>query len=1008
MKNTLVFLVTEGIGLNKKWKGNYLKLANKPNINYLISGIYPWAILANDRKKDVLIPKKSHPSVKRDVDSNFYEMFYGQTDIKTYLELLNEQIASKSLHNLDIFDKLINRSNETNSKLVHIFSMLSKNNTKLNLTNLYYIVNILIKKGLKPVLHLIGDGQEERVYSFSENLEEFSKFLLKRNTPIISLAGRNHVFGKKGHSYLDNAHVMNYFETICGLGEKPFSGATEYLSENLANQIMDANIEPAYNGLIDDCFLSKKDIVLFLNSDPDDFATLARMIKTEQKLKGIYLSSLAPIYGTEMDALFFPNPINGREDNLLTNVIAKHNNKALVLGMNHKKGFINKFFGPNLKNPNIERKVLSTPYSSTDKDYFSLSSKILIDKTIDAIGKYDVIFVLAPMIAEAARSADLNQLIATIENFDKHLGRLINFCRCTGNIIALTSAYGAAEKMLDKHLNIIPQNKSSPVPFVFTNGDLSAKKIKSNFLGVYSSILSTLESLDLDNKLFYTSLIDPNFTKVKIEENLNDAFDIWKETLSDDLIQNFEKNQLNFYSEFSKDPQFISDKQKYVVLKEIVKIHEKVLLTPETRKKLYNILIDYVEYNKIDFVGLDINYKKTFQTFFDKEIKLQKITKLSNKYFDKKIWTTNFVRNDKWINSIKFNLLQNVNRTFDLSKNEQVVNRVYSNTLPFLYFKKIQKAELEILKTNDALAITQFYELVANDVQEVFENYVANKVDLNAIDGIGSNDEEEFIEEKSDKEIENEKKLYATVSYYDYFQEVVQVVNENKPNIDLFNQKYIENINYLNEKNKEYDASNIFTAPAISLNPLTAKIVGVYKLYNNDLKNHAKSLNTENKKIVYKFDMNYKNKINLAKEAIVYEGEFDENVELHRQEEFAERFSHYANLYKEFDNVTIEWKDPESEDEENEEVELDENGNPIVVDDINERISTKPEYDLTKSWVQKRIDEHLNVDNFLEDVAVDAQILVEEERRLKLDKNKVRQYNQLSEIWKQANQISKE
>ncbi|MDE5774762.1 MAG: hypothetical protein K2H51_00325, partial [Malacoplasma sp.] len=396
------------------------------------------------------------------------------------------------------------------------------------------------------------------------------------------------------------------------------------------------------------------------------------------------------------------------------------------------------------------------------------------------------------------------------------------------------------------------------------------------------------------------------------------------------------------------------------------------------------------------------------QTFFDKEIKLQKITKLSNKYFDKKIWTTNFVRNDKWINSIKFNLLQNVNRTFDLSKNEQIVNKVYSNTLPFLYFKKIQKAELEILKTNDALAITQFYELVANDVEDVFENYVANKVDLSAIDSTGNSDEEEFIEEKSDKEIENEKKLYATVSYYDYFQEVVQVVNENKPNIDLFNQKYIENINYLNEKNKEYDASNIFTAPAICLNPLTAKIVGVYKLYNNDLKNHAKSLNTENKKIVYKFDMNYKNKINLAKEAIVYEGEFDENVELHRQEEFAERFSHYANLYKEFDNVTIEWNEPDSETEENEDVELDENGNPVVVDDINERISTKPENDLTKSWVQKRIDEHLNVDNFLEDVAVDAQILVEEERRLKLDKNKVRQYNQLSEIWKQANQISKE
>ncbi|BAC43810.1 phosphoglycerate mutase [Malacoplasma penetrans HF-2] len=1008
MKNTLIFLVTEGIGLNKKWKGNYLKLANKPNINYLISGIYPWALLSNDRKRNKYIPKKTYPSVKRDVDSNFYEMLYGETDIKTYLELLDEQIKSKSLHNLEIFNKLIDRSNKTNSKIVHIFSMLSFNENKFNAKNLFYVINVLIKKGLKPVLHLIADGQDERPYSFNKNLSNFSKFLLKRNTPIVTVAGRNHVFGKKGRDFLDNEHVMDYFETICGLGEQAFTEASEYTNENLANKVMDADILPAYNTIMDGYFVSKDDSVLFLNSDPDDFASLARMMKTSPKLKGLFLSSLAPIYGTKLDAVFFENPVKGKEESLLANMVAKNDNKVLVLGLNHKKGFINKFFGENTNNENITRKILSSPACTSDKEYFSLSSKMLIDKTIDSIGKYDVIFVMCPMIAEAARSSDLKQLLSTIETFDQHLGRLINLCRCTGNIIALTSAYGAAEKMLDKHLNIVPHNKSSLVPFVFTNGDLWPKKMQSNFLGVYSSILSTLDSLDTEHKLFYTSLIDPNFTKSKIEESLNDMFLIWKETISDDLIKSFEDNKLNFYSEFSKDEQFLSEKQKYVVLKEIIEVNKKVLLTPEARKKLYNVLIDYVEYNKIDFVGLDINYKKTFQTLFDKEIKMLKLSKLSNKYFDKKIWITNFVRNDEWINSIKFDLLESSKRTFDVDKNEKFSTRVYNEMIPFLFFEKIRKSEVEILKTNDAVSIAQFYELIKEEVRDIFEQYILDKLPVESEDAT----DEVVEEEKSPEQIATEKAVHSISVYFDYFVEVVDLIRYERDYLESFNRRYKETQEHLAKQNKIYDSTDIFNVPEIALNPLTAKIVSLIRLYKSELKSHAKTEKTENKKTIYKFDMAYSTKIDIAKQSIAYDGEFNEEVNLKKQDEFEKKFAEYVEVYKEFDNTVIEWESDEEKDDEysmdDETIEYDENGNPIMVDKIDTKIKTRPEYDLTEVWVQKRIDEYNNVDNYKPNIAVDAIKQLDKNKQTSVAKARLRDYSKLSEVWKKTAQSETE
>lgn len=1009
MKNTLVFLVTEGIGLNKRWKGNYLKLVNKPNINYLISGIYPWALLSNDRKRHKTILKKSYASIKKDTDANYYEMLYGETSIKTYLELLEEQINSKSLHNLEVFDRMIEHSNETGSKLVHIFSMLSFNKNKFNVKNLFYIINILIKKGLKPVLHLIADGQDERPYSFNKTIIDFSKFLSKRNTPIITIAGRNHVFGKKGQSHLLNNHVFNYFETICGLGNNAFSSALEYANENLANQIMDADILPSYNGVTDAHFLTEKDNILFLNADPDDFSALASMIKSEPRFAKSYISSLAPIYGIEVDNLFFEDPIAGRENELLPNAICNNkNNNVLILGLNHKKGFMNKFFGKN-DNPNIERKILSTPDCISEKDYFNLAPKILFDKAINSIGKYDVIFVMAPMIAEAAKTSNLKQLSLAIEYFDNHLGRLINICRSTGNIIALTSAFGAAEKMLDKHLNIVPNNKSSLVPFVFTNGDLSAKKMKSNFLGVYSSILSTVEALDEKHKLYFTSLIDPNFTKNKIEEKLNDSFVIWKETISDDLIKNFEENRLNFYSEFSKDEQFLSEKQKYIVLKEIMDIHKKILLTPEARKKLYNILINYVEYNKIDFVGLDINYKKMFQTLFNDEIKLQKVTKLSNKYFDRKIWTTNFLKNDKWIDSVKFDLLENTKRSVDIHKHLNLFNKAYESFLPFLFFEKIRNAEYDILKTNNAKAIVEFYDSIREEVESIYETYIFGKVRPDDEDEEMLDDDsvDELLDRENDEFLESEKKLFYISKYFDYFKSTLDIVEEFRENVDACDHRYLENIAYLKENGKQYEYEDLYAAPQIALNPLTFKIVSFYKLYRNEISNYHKSLANNIKKTAYKFNSTYLNKLNLAKEAIYYNDEFDEDVSLDKQSEFKNKFDKYVDIYKEFDNTIIEWETPEeneyNDEEEETRVELDENGNEVVIDSIDVKIKTRPEYNLTDKWVSKRIDEYKNVDNIKANIAIDAQNQIIEDQKVKDAKKKVGNYNNLSEIWKSNN-----
>lgn len=988
MKNTLVVLLTEGIGLNKKWKGNYLKLANKPNINYLVSGIYPWALISNTEKHNKNAFKKVYEAVKKDVDSNFYEMLYGTNEIKTYNDMFNECIEQKRIEELKVFEDLVNRSKESNSRHVHVFSTLSNNQNKFNENNLYYIVNVLIKKGLKPILHIISDGQDDRPYSFSKSIIRFKKFLLKRQTPIASICGRNNVFIKNGHTHLENRHIFDYFETLCGIGEKSFTSPLEYANENLANKTMDADIKPAYNSLLKNIFLQKNDSVMFLSNDPDDFSGLASMIKTEPKLQGIYFTSLSPIYGTNVDSLFFENPVENFNDKLITNFASKNELKSLVVALNHKKGFVNKFFGEN-KNENVERKAISTSFCSNNREYYFNASKLLIDKTIQSIGKYDVVFVHLPMIAEAARTSILKELTFAIETFDKNLGRLLNFCRATGSVVAFTSAYGQSEKMLDKHLNIVPYNKNSPVPFVFTNGDLSSKKMISNFKGIYASVSTTLELLKPEDEMYHMSLISHHFSKNKIGDALTDKYNAWLENIAKPLIENFEETRMNFYSEFSKDEQFLMEKKQYVILKEIIKLHEKILLTSEAREKIFNKMYEYVNYNNVDFIGNNINFKKMLETLFDSEINMQKLSKISNKFFDRKLWNSNFKRNDIWMKSVKFDLTPFATRTINIPKKEKYFHSIYDHYTPFLFFEKTKEAEMKVLEGNDAVAIYKFYDFIKPEVDEIYEKYIGNKI---------TEDDEDLEPEQ----IEINKQLYDLGSYYEYFSEVCDVVKENKDSLNTFNKKYLESKKYLEEKNISYDDVDLFKKPNIALNSLVIKIIKIYKFYFKDKENKYKIEMQEIKKTSSKYDNNYNLKHSIALRSKAYDGEFLEDVDFNKQNEYHEEFQKHFNLYKEFDSVSIDVDEEEENvfDFQDEGIDYDENGEPIIVDNIDKSIKIRPEYNKSDMWLAKRKEEILNNEDVKVNVIQDAENEINSKKKYIDAKKKVQNYNNLSEIWR--------
>ena len=982
MKNTLIFLCVDGLGLNSQWKGNCLKLADKPNINHLISGIYPWTTIMNDKKVSKINTKKTFNCVSRDIDKNFYQMLVGDKDVKTVNERITELAKSKDLNELPLFNDLENHSKNKKSKYVHIFYMLSNNKSHFTIENFKYILNILLKRGLKPLIHFIADGKEDEQFHFEQYLKEIDAFLKNRNIQIATISGRDYVFIKEGRDFLFSENIIEYYHTICGTGYNYFRVAKDYATDNLYLKVKDQHIKPAYNSNINKYFIEDNDAVLFLDTDSDVFSGLLELLKQNQKLKNLFISSSNPIYGNYLDSVMFDNIVN--DENIITNIASQNKMNSLVLSLSHKKGFINKFYGIKTNDPNIVRKVIKTDYTQGNIDYLFSANKLIIDSAIKNIGKYDFIAIHIPTIAEAAREGDLKLLKFAIENFDKNLGRLINFAKTTGNVIAFASPFGVSEKMLNKKLEIITYNKNSIVPFVFTNGDLSTKRLQSDFFSLYSTLLVSLGIKDLRESIIHNSLITTSFNKDIIHNKLMDQYNIWREEIADPLVNDFEENNLSLYDDLNKSANYLYKKQQYIVLKEIINLHERVFTTPEARKLIFERLYRHIKYNGIDFLGFNFNYDKTLMTLFDDEIKLTRHSSFAYRFFDNYLWKTHIKKNDKWFQKTKVEIEPMIDRNVSKSEIKKIMKSIDPTVRPFQYFERLMHTEREVLKTNDAFKVVDFYDSVRVEVEMVYKQYFGkistNKDDLDQVDETAEllNPDEEKI-----------------ITYYETFLEVLAFVEENRDKAVFFNEKYEENIRFLKERPV---ITNVFRAKPHELNYMVKKIVSIYLHLNRIHSTINSGVIKGVVKKMNKYDLKYSRKHELELSNVVYENEFFEGVNLDAQDYYENFVNQKVKATGFFDYPTIDKE--VVEDDPNAPLIINFEENDEVVDKVDNFISMKSEYDKTAIWNKKRLEEKMNIDN-LNDISYDAESAVVDDRKLRQTKNKINNYVDLSKIWKQ-------
>lgn len=980
MKNTLVFLNIEGIGLNPKWKGNYLKLVEKPNLNYLISGLFPWSIITND---NVINNKKKiiKTFTSKDIDKNFYQTILGKKKINSIQDNMNSLIKDKKLLNLESFNKIEQHCKKNNS-YSHLFFMLSSNTFHIKKNHIKLVINCLLKKGVKIVLHVIADGRDCIPYSFYEEIDNFFKFCLKRKVSIVSISGRENVFIKIGQSYNNCEHILNYFNHIVGLGNNTFESPILYAKENLFNKIDDAFILPAISKNIYKNFVEENDSLVFLDYDSDVYSSLLYLLNDpiNGRFKNLHISSMSKIYGHNNQNLFFDEP---NLESAITNVISKNDMNSLVLSLPHKKGFIEKFYGTN-KDHNIDKRAIKLHNINKYKDYILKGNKSLVDKTINSIGKYDYIVIHNPIIAEIAKLGNLKLLKLAIENFDKNLGILINFLTASGNSLALASSYGAIEKMINKKSSLTPYNKKSPTFFLITNGDASSKKLQSDFCSIYSTLLT---SLGVKGNYEKNSLISQNYSQKNMASRYKADFEIWKNDIAIPLIEDFMTNKMSLYNDIEKNPEYLLEKQNYIVLKEMLEIHKKISTTQKARKKIYEHLLDYVSYNNIDFEGFDYDLSEILTTMFNSEIIESEPSKLSKAFLEDNILLKKIRKTNKWINKIKIennpiNIRNSKNKSY-----ESVDKIIKKDFEPHLFFEKYFISETEIFETNNAVNLVNFYNSVKDEIYDVFNKYFYPKIKMLTIED-EYDDASDIVEETQETMPSKYFKIY---SYMKIFDEIISTIESHKNNALFFDSKTKE-IDDTIDKSK-----SIYYYESFQINKLLKLILSIHNMWVNGLNVHNKVLHSKIRQTASNFNVKYSREINQKLNSFVYEGEFLENVDLNSQKLLQQKMVDKIRNVGLFDTPTMDV-------EINIENEFDDNIQKHKInDDIFSPIRTRPIYNKSIEWRQKRLNEESLVDDNNSLPFTNVFDEIQKNKKIYNSEKSIENYFKNSKVWSKNN-----
>lgn len=498
MKQPIILTILDGYGLRDETHGNAVKLADNKTFNMLWKK-YPHTQLQASGQA-VGLPKGQMGN------SEVGHMNIGAGRIVYQpLELINNSIEDKSFFQNEELLKVIEHTNNNNSKL-HIMGLISDGGVHSHINHLLALLDLCKKKNVKRLyLHLFTDGRDVSPTSSYTYISTIIEKLKKIGIgTIATLSGRYYAMDR------DNNYdrlKKSYDAIVYGKGPR-YDSCKGCIDDYYSKGITDEFIIPSIinkDGTIED-----NDGIITYNYRKDRirelFTALTNPTFNEMevvKFNNVKVVTMLPV----VESVVAPHAFNDPNlKNILGQYIETKGLSQLRIAETEKYAHVTFFFdGGKEETYENEKKILiPSPKVATYDLKPEMSALEVTDNLLSEIGNYDLIILNFANGDMLGHTGVLEAAIQAVETVDKCLEKIYNKIQELNGLMIVTADHGNCEEMLDKNDNIITAHTTNPVPFIITRNDIELLPGK---LGDIAPTILELMNIEKPSEMTGVSLI---------------------------------------------------------------------------------------------------------------------------------------------------------------------------------------------------------------------------------------------------------------------------------------------------------------------------------------------------------------------------------------------------------------------------------------------------------------------------------------------------------------------
>ena len=496
---TKVLCIMDGVGIRDTEYGNAVKMAKKPNLDYLIKN-YPHSKLEASGELVGLPAGQMGNSEVGHTNIGAGRIVYQP------LQLITNQIKNGEFFQNKNLLETIKHVKDNHSNL-HICGLSSDGGIHSHINHLFGLIDLCKKEGISNVYyHVFLDGRDTLPNICLKYLDELSEKIKETSVgSIASISGRYYAMDR------DNRwdRVKKAYDVmVTGTGIE-CNSYKDVIEKNYNEGIFDEFIVPTIidkNGMIKD-----NDGLIAFNFRPDRLREIFKAITNpdfsdfeHKNLKNIKLTTMMPV----SDEVICNNAFELQKlDNTLGEYLSKNHKTQLRIAETEKYAHVTYFFDGGVEKDldGCKRILVNSPKVATYDLKPEMSAYEVTDKLIKELDNHlDVVILNFANGDMVGHTGNLDAAIKAVETVDDCIGKIYKKVEEIGGTLIVTADHGNSEVMIDDNGNVITSHTTNKVPFIITDKSI---KLEDGKLADIAPTMLYLLGLDIPKEMTGNVLI---------------------------------------------------------------------------------------------------------------------------------------------------------------------------------------------------------------------------------------------------------------------------------------------------------------------------------------------------------------------------------------------------------------------------------------------------------------------------------------------------------------------